>query len=441
MERIVKEALTKHLEENGLITDEQHGFRTGRSPMTNIVEFKNETTKWLDQGKPYDVLYLDFAKAFDKVPHDKLMVKLEAIGVKGNLLRWLNDWLRGRRQRVKVETAFSEWVEVLSSVVQGSVLGGTLFDIYINDIGKKIIDALILLFADDTKVAKVIQNEEDRDRMQEIIDKLQQWAQIWGMAFNAKKCKIMHIGFNNPRYTYTMNGEQIGESKEEKDLGVWMEDSMKPGKQCAIAAKMANFTLGQIQRAFHFRNQKTLVPLYKAFVRPKLEFAVQAWSPWQEGDRRTLEKVQERMIRMVSDARGNTYEEKLKSVGLTTLTERRERGDVIEAFKTLNGINKVDKNKWFVIESDDTRATRRNTEITEAGEVRRANVLKEEAARLEVRRHCYNLRAAKAWNQIPDKVRTQKSTNAFKTAYDRWIQSGRRNNITESAETQIENPE
>ena len=196
---------------------------------------------------------------------------------------------------------------------------------------------------------------------------------------------------------------------------------MKPGKQCTKAAKVANFTLGQIQRAFHFRTKKTLVPLYKAFVRPKLEFAIQAWSPWQEGDKKVLEKVQERMIRLLSDAKGGSYEEKLESVNLTTLTERRKRGDVIEAFKTLNGINKVDKNKWFQIEQDDARATRRNTEVTEEGEKRRTNVLKEEAARLEVRRNFYTVRTAKSWNKIPDAVRNQKSTNAFKNAYDRWI--------------------
>ena len=230
-----------------------------------------------------------------------------------------------------------------------------------------------------------------------------------------------------------MNGAQIEETKEEKDLGVWMDATMKPGKQCAKAAKAANFTLGQIQRAFHYRTKKTLVPLYKSFVRPKLEFAIQAWSPWQEGDKKALEKIQERMIRMLSDAQGETYEDKLKNVNLTTLTERRERGDAIEAFKTLNGINKVDRNKWFNIEQDDARATRRNTEITEEGERRRDNVLKEEAARLEVRRNFYTVRAAKIWNGIPEKVRVQKSTNAFKNAYDSWARNGKKTQPNDSA--------
>ena len=292
MERIVKEALTDFIEKNDLFSDTQHGFRTGRSVQTNLIEFNNETTKWLDEGKSFDVLFLDYAKAFDKVSHQRLVVKLEAIGIKGKLLMWLKDWLRGRRQRVKVEGEFSEWVEVLSSVVQGSVLGGTLFDIFINDIWKVVLEAIILLFADDTKVAKTVQNEDDAKRMQEIIDRLEEWSIRWGMSFNADKCKIMHVGRNNPEYKYTMGGREIGRSSAEKDLGIWMEATLKPSKQCAVAARKANFTLGQIQRSFHYRTKKNLVPLFKSFVRPQMECAVQAWCPWNEGDKKCLEKVQ-----------------------------------------------------------------------------------------------------------------------------------------------------
>ena len=126
-------------------------------------------------------------------------------------------------------------------------------------------------------------------------------------------------------------------------------------------------------------------------------------------------------------------------MNLTTLTERRERGDAIEAFKTLNGINKVDKDRWFDIEEEDTRATRRNTEVTEEGERRRVNVLKEEAARLEVRRNCYVVRAAKTWNKIPEKVREQKSTNAFKNAFDSWTQMRKKTLPKDSAATPLDN--
>ena len=203
-------------------------------------------------------------------------------------------------------------------------------------------------------------------------------------------------------------------------MGVIVESSMKPGKQCAQAAKNANFALGQIQRAFHYRRKSTLVPLFKTFIRPKLEFAAAAWCPWTAQDKRQLEKVQERMIRMVSDVRGETYEEKLEDAGLTTLEDRRKRGDATETFKTLKGLNGIGKEKWFEIESENSRATRRNTEITEEGERRKNELLIIDTARLEIRKNFFSIRAARAWNGIPEEVKEQKTVNAFKNAYDSW---------------------
>ena len=137
-------------------------------------------------------------------------------------------------------------------------------------------------------------------------------------------------------------------------------------------------------------------------------------------DRKVLESVQERRIRLLSNAKGKTYEEKLKDVGLTTLTERRERGDAIEAFKTLNEFNNVDKNQWFDIETEEKRPTRQNLVITAEGERRKNNVLRVETARLEIRKNFFNIRAANVWNNIPDEVREKKTVNGFKAAYDGW---------------------
>ena len=122
---------------------------------------------------------------------------------------WLGNWLSGRQQRVRVEGEFSDWVAVVSSVIQGSVLGGTLFNLYIDDIRLVVLHALILLFADDTKVALKIAAEKDRETMQKIIDNLVEWARQWDMSFNVKKCKIIHVGHGNLGLSYTMNGNQI----------------------------------------------------------------------------------------------------------------------------------------------------------------------------------------------------------------------------------------
>ena len=141
---------------------------------------------------------------------------------------------------------------------------------------------------------------------------------------------------------------------------------MKPAAQCEAAAKKANSVLGQMFRAFHFRTKKVMVKLYKCFVRPHLENAVCAWNPWLGKDIDLLENVQKRFVKMLSDVRGNTYEEKLKDADLTMLEERRRRGDLIQTFKTMRGLSRVDKKKWFQVREDE-RSARRNMGLNEPG--------------------------------------------------------------------------
>ena len=419
-EKRVKEVMDVHTDENCIINKSQHGFRKGRSPQTNLIEFSEKTTQWNDEGRAIDVVYFDFSKAFDKVCHKRLMIKLEAIGITGKLLDWIENWLARRRQRVVVEGEFSEWRRVLSSVLQGSVLGGTLFNIFIDDIDE-FVKSLMRKFADDTKIARIVECEEDARELQEDIDRMTAWATKWEMEFNVKKCKIIHIGKRNKRFTYKINENEIEVTEEEKDLGVMMTDDLKPTRQCEKAAANAHAALGMMNKAFHYRSKATLIPLYKTFVRTKMEFAVAAWNPWNEGDIALLENVQKRMIRMVSDVRGETYEEKLADAGLLSLKERRQRGDMIEVFKTMRGFNKVERREWFVIrEEEEVRATRSNTTVTDGVERRRPDVLFQTRAKKEIRKNFFTMRVVQPWNEIPDEIKNQKSVNAFKNSYDRW---------------------
>ena len=182
LERIVKIEFDEHIENNKLIKDSQHGFRRGRSTQTNLIKFMNVTTGWHDNGKC-------FSKAFDVVCHKRLLVKLEAIGIGGKLIIWIKDWISGQRQRVVVEGTYSEWVEVLSSVIQVSVLGGIFFDIFVGHIDAVAIEALIQKFADNTKIAMLIESEEDGRKMQANLDRISEWAERWKMKFNTKNAK------------------------------------------------------------------------------------------------------------------------------------------------------------------------------------------------------------------------------------------------------------
>ena len=419
MERVLKKPIEEHMEKH-VLKNSQHGFRSGRSPQTNLIEFMDKVTKWIDEGKSVDILYFDLSKAFDKVDHGRLEKKMEAAGIGGKLKRWICEWLRERKQFVRVDGVLSGEEDVGSSVPQGTVLGGILFSIYIRDVDDEIV-AFARKFADDMKAANVVETEEDAERMQRDIDVLVQWARDWGMLFNADKCKVMHLGRRNLHFEYYMDGDKIMEAEEEKDLGVWFGKNMKPTLQCDKAAKQANATLGLITRTFHYRTKKVLVPLYKTFVRPKMEHAVCAWRPWQQGEIDCLEKVQRRMVKMLCDVRGSDYQDRLRDVGLTTLEERRERGDMVETYKTLRGKNRVEKNEWFEAQEEDARPTRANATVIDGETVKKREVLVGQRANLEIRRNFFNVRVVNSWNRLPEEVKSAQSTNAFKNAYDGWI--------------------
>ena len=213
----------------------------------------DKITEALDKGEPVDVIFLDFAKAFDKVPLARLMEKVWAHGIRGNMLRWIKNWLTDRQQRVVLNGTFSEWMAVLSGVPQGSVLGPLLFIIFINDLDEEITGGVMASkFADDTKVGRTVATEKERAELQEALLKLERWADRWGMEFNVSKCKVMHFGRNNPRHNYTMKGRLLEKTEEERDLGVVTTANAKPAAQCAKATRTAQAVLGQISRPFHF---------------------------------------------------------------------------------------------------------------------------------------------------------------------------------------------
>ena len=233
LESILRDEMMRHLEMNKLIRQSQHGFMPRKSCGTNLLEFLERVTRAVDEGKPYDVIFLDFAKAFDVVQRARLLEKLKAHGIRGKLLVWIKNWLSGRKQRVVLNGKCSSWMEVLSGVPQGSVLGPILFLIYINDLdgATESIDVM-RKFADDTKLGHTVSSAKDREELQRTLKKLGEWATRWGMSFNVKKCKVMHVGHNNQKFPYTMNGEQLEVTEVEKDIGVDMSNTLKPSMQC-----------------------------------------------------------------------------------------------------------------------------------------------------------------------------------------------------------------
>ena len=413
MEKIIKDELMQYLNKNNLISKQQHGFVYNKACNTNLLETMDTLTKLLDDKESFDMLLLDFAKAFDKVAHKRLNLKLSGYGICGNLLAWLKAFLSGRKQRVILGEFLSEWVKVNSSVIQGSVVGPLLFILFINDLVDYIVNKS-KLFADDTKILAKTNNAPESS-LQKDIDSVLEWTSTWLMRLNLDKCKIMHFGKYNPKINYTMKSYdseeliQIEKTDSERDLGIQVSSNLKYNAQVSKSASKANSMLGMLKRTFVTRNVKIWKKLYTTYVRPHLEFAVSAWNPYLKKDINTLEKVQRRATKISPTIKNLTYENRLQALKLTTLEKRRIRGDLIQKFK-------IEK-KLDIIEWENPP----NVALPRSG--RRGQHKREITKNCAQRYNFFNNRIACEWNALPDYVVSSETVNQFKAHLDEHTQS------------------
>ncbi|XP_059829735.1 STARD3 N-terminal-like protein isoform X1 [Hypanus sabinus] len=290
LDSIIKDEIVVYLDSSDRIGPSQHGFTKGKSCLTNLLEFFEDVTRKLDKGNSVDVVYLDFQKAFDKVPHRRLVGKIRAHGIGGKTLTWIENWLADRKQRVAVNGCFSEWQVVTSGVPQGSVLGPQMFTIYINDLDEGI-ENNISKFADDTKLGGSVTCDEDVRRIQGDLDRLGEWADTWQMTFNVNKCEVIHFGSKNRKADYYLNGVELGKGEIQRYL---VHQSLKVNEQVQQALKKVNGMLAFITKGIEYKSKEILLHLYRAPVRPHVEYCVQFWSPVLRKDTRAVEEVQRR---------------------------------------------------------------------------------------------------------------------------------------------------
>ena len=215
----------------------QHGFRHNRSCVTQLIQHAHFLASTLDIGCQVDSIYLNMVKAFDRVPHQKLLYKLRFFGFRDPLLSWIEDYLTNRQHRVMIERMASQWKPVTSGVPQGSLIGSILFLIYINDISSDLsLDTLIPLYTDDAKLCRAISTHIDCDILNSDLHSVQSWSDTWDMSFNLKKCKHLRITKKkNPvSVTYQLGHNELSLSKEEKDFLVDILEGVQRGARKVV---------------------------------------------------------------------------------------------------------------------------------------------------------------------------------------------------------------
>jgi hypothetical protein len=426
MERMIRDVMMRHLIENDLIHKGQHGFVPGKSCTTNLLESIDFITNALHNGFLVILILLDFAKAFDTVPHEELLEKVRAYGFDEKIVKWLGDFLKRRRQRVVMGDIVTEWVEVTSGVPQGSVLGPLLFLIYINDM-PDVVSSLCELYADDSKLMEIIKSEADLVRVQANIDRLVEWSNVWKMRFNPGKCKFMVFGnkallsqgIRLTMETYENGLHELEESSEEMDLGVCLRNNLKWDENVKMACTNAYNSLGILRRTFKtWSDARTFKTLYTAFVRPHLEYAAPVWNCLNRKEIKRLEDVQKRATKLVPQLRDMCYEERLLNLGLTSLEDRRMRGDMIQMFKIERRINRVELSR----KCEDERPVMDGEGPACSVIARRRSsirIQKEFVKKCTVRERCFINRVADPWNELSNHVVGAKSVNIFKARYDK----------------------
>ena len=328
LEHIIHSNIMKHFNKHSILTDKQHGFRQKHSCESQLILTVNDLAKSLDNKSQVDMIIMDFSKAFDVVPHNRLISKLHRYGLHGTTLTWISGFLKHRTQRVVVSGEKSAWSNVISGVPQGTVLGPLLFLVYINDLPDNL-HSSVRLFADDCVIYREIKNDLDSELLQEDLHTLGQWEKKWQMRFNTQKCFVMRLTHSKPKmYQYSLGGEVLSPVENHSYLGVSISNKLNWNGHIHETCSKANRSLGFIKRNFYSCTQSTKLMAYKSFVRPLTEYSSAVWDPYTKKNINKLESVQKRAARFIlNDYKSKTpgcATQMVKDLKLEPLATRRK---------------------------------------------------------------------------------------------------------------------
>ena len=424
-ERVIKKNLVKYLEEHQLFSTKQHGFRKGRSCLTQLIQHMDHIlNNYLDNSET-DVIYLDYAKAFDKVDHAILLKKIKSYGIRGQLYDWIEEFLRGRTQTVVVDGKHSRPAPVISGVPQGTVLGPILFLLYVNDMERFIKNCKISSFADDTRISRKISQMSDTDLLQEDLNRIIRWSEDNNMKLHEDKFELLCyrtpatrklsevLPFMGDITSYeTPNGTCLEGSALVKDLGVTMSEELSWTPHINTMVKTASQVASWVLGVFKGRSKLLMLQLYKSLIRCRAEYCSPLWSPTKITDIQLIETVQRQFTRRIHGLGDMNYWDRLKELKLKSLQRRRERYSIIHIWKLLHGVCPNDIKMEF-------------KEHPRLGFKVLLPTLNRQSS--NAAKTCYDnsfaVRAGRLWNTLPKDVNTKKTLESFKAALEVFLET------------------
>ena len=410
LEHIVSKHIMNHMESNHILSDSQHGFRAKRSCETQLLNFTQELFRGMADGDQFHVNIMDFSKAFDKVPHARLLEKVRFYGIHDNIHSWIQSFLYNRTQKVLVDGMSSSTCDVISGVPQGTVMGPILFLLFINDLPSSITSGS-KLFADDLIVYRKIVSPDDCLTLQSDMTFLAKWENDWGMKFHPDKCETIVITRKrNPnRQIYYLSGHPLKHTDEAKYLGVNISSNLDWSSHIKKTILKSNRTLGFVKRNLKSAPESIRGIAYKSLVRPQLEYCASVWDPHQHNLIQQLEMVQRRAARFTLRRyhRTSSVGAMLEQLGWETLAQRRAKFRLTMMYKGINNLVAIDYANYLV---PITAPTRQMHNYTFRHISTRSNYFK----------FCFYPRTIPLWNSLPPNIAETPSIGVFRNSLSKY---------------------
>ena len=397
-----------------------------KSCTTQMVSFTDSLALNLNSRGQTDVIYFDFAKAFDSVNHDVILDKLRyKFGIKGKLLNFFIDYLSGRKQRVVIDNKFSSFSPVQSGVPQGSILGPILFVLFIDDIANVLDkDTHILMYADDTKIWREICSIEDQNKLQADINALHTWSVNNKIKFHPNKCKVVRITLkiNKLVYNYTLNGNVLAQSESECDLGVTVSQNLKWNRHHSIIISKAAQKLGLVKRVCSFTLDKiSRKILFLSIVRSQFEHCSIVWSPTTSTQLLYFERILKRGIKWIFNEQysvysNNQYFDRLRELDILPMYLKFRHNDLVLFHKIVYNLVPIDLPEYLILSTDNNsdRQHYYQRQTRNFNDSDRLKIKSKVTPRIDAFKHSFFQRTYTLWNDLPFCIRSIDSSDSFR---------------------------